>query len=119
MAMRRTPGSGDERSGGAAQLVGPEVAQQAHPAWCDFDAPGALGGVEHYSRLFVWRSSYLSEVVVVGWLRRICYADGGEETPAVVLQVDNPDHPGEIALAAEDLDSLAEHLLSLRGGLRD
>ena len=114
--MRQIPGSNDRRAGGAAQLLGLAGAH-AHPAWCDFDAPGALGGVEHYSRFLQWRPSYLSEVVVIGWLRRIRYADGGEETPAVVLHVDNPDHPGEIALTEEDLSSLAEHLLSLRDGL--
>ena len=40
---------------------------------------------------------------MIGWLRRILYADGSEETPAVVLHVDNPEHPGEIALTGEDL----------------
>ena len=56
---------------------------------------------------------------MIGWLRRIRYPDGSEETPAVVLHVDNPEHPGEIALTGEDLSALAEHLLSLRSTLGD
>ncbi|MDT7741184.1 MAG: hypothetical protein QOE59_262 [Actinomycetota bacterium] len=117
--MREVPGSNDRGAVGAAQVLGQDVADQPHPAWCEFDAPSALGGVEHYSRLLHWRPAYLPHVVVTGWLRRIRYADGSEETPAVVLQVDNPEHPGEIALTGEDLGSLAEHLLALRGALRE
>jgi hypothetical protein len=97
----------------------PGAKEQPHPTWCQFDAPGALGGVEHYSRLLVWRPTYHSEVVVLGWLRSVRYPDGSEETPAVALQVDNPEHPGEIALSQEDLASLAEHLQSLRRALGD
>jgi hypothetical protein len=59
----------------------------------------------------------LSEVAVIGWLRQDCYDDGSEETPAVVLHIDNSEHPGEIALTGDDLASLAEHLLSLRSKL--
>jgi hypothetical protein len=59
----------------------------------------------------------VADVVVTGWLRRVRYADGSEETPAVVLEVDNPEHPGELALTGEDLGSLAEHLLALRRAL--
>ena len=115
--MREIPESGDRGAVGAAQVLGEEAADQSHPAWCEFDAPGALGGVEHCSRLLHWRPTYLADVVVTGWLRHVRYADGSEETPAVVLEVDNPEHPGEIALTGEDLGSLAEHLLTLRGTL--
>jgi hypothetical protein len=117
--MRKCPGSDNAQAVSATQVLGQEGADQTHPTWCDFDAPGSLGGVEHYSRLLLWRPTYLPEVAVVGWLRRICYPDGSEETPAVVLQIENPEHPGEIALTGEDLASLAEHLLSLRGTLGD
>jgi hypothetical protein len=117
--MREIPGSDDRGAVGAAQVLGQEVADQAHPAWCEFDAPGALGGIEHHSRLLHWRPTYLPDVLVTGWLRHVRYADGSEETPAVVLEVDNPEHPGEIALTGEDLGSLAEHLLALRGTLRE
>ena len=108
----------DARAVSAAEVLGQE-ADQAHPTWCDFDAPGDLGGVEHYSRLLLWRPTYLSDVVVIGWLRHVSYPDGSEDTPAVVLQVDNPEHPGEIALTGEDLGSRADHLLSLRDTLND
>jgi hypothetical protein len=108
----------DSQAVAAAEVLGEEAADPLHPAWCEFDAPGDLGGTEHYSRLLHWRPTYLSDVVVTGWLRRIRYADGSEETPAVVLQVDNPEHPGEIALTGDDLGALAEHLLALRATLR-
>jgi hypothetical protein len=117
--MREIPGSDDRGAVGAAQVLGQEVADEGHRAWCEFHAPGALGGIEHYSRLLHWRPTYLADVVVTGWLRRVRYADGSEETPAVVLEVDNPEHPGELALTGEDLGSLAEHLLALRGALRE
>ena len=58
-------------------------------------------------------------LLLTGGLRRVHYADGSEETPAVVLEVDNPENPGELALTGEDLGSLAEHLLALRGMLRE
>jgi hypothetical protein len=119
MAMRRDHGVDDGRGVSAAQVAGQEATGQAHPTWCDFDAPGSLGGVEHYSRLLLWRPTYLPEVTLLGWLRRVSYPDGSEETPAVVLQIENPEQSGEIALTAEDLASLAEHLLSLRGTLGD
>jgi hypothetical protein len=116
--MREIPGSDGRGPMAAAQVLGQEMAHQTHPAWCEFDEPGPLGGTEHYSRLLHWRPTYLPDVVVTGWLRRVRYADGSEETPAVVLEVDNPEHPGEFALTGEDLGSLAEHLLALRGMLR-
>jgi hypothetical protein len=109
----------DSQAVAAAQVLREEAADPSHPAWCEFDAPGDLGGVEHYSRLLHWRPTYLPDVVVTGWLRRIRYADGSEETPAVVLEVDNPENPGELPLTGEDLGSLAEQLLTLRGMLRE
>ena len=45
------------------------------------------------------------------------FVDHFEETPVVVLQVDNPDQPGEIGMTAEDLASLADRLLALRQDL--
>ena len=117
--MREIPDSDDRGPTGGAQVLGPQVADQPLPAWCEFTAPGPLGGVELCSRLLHWRPTYLSDVVVTGWLRRIRYADGSEETPAVVLAVDNPEAPGELALTGEDLGALAEHLLALRATLRE
>ena len=116
--MRETPRSDGRGAVGAARTLGHETDDRAHPAWCEFHAVGALGGVEHYSRLLHWRPTYLSDVVVTGWLRHVRYPDGSEETPAVVLEVDNSEHPGEIALSGDDLASLAEHLLTLRSTLR-
>jgi hypothetical protein len=107
----------DGQAVAAARVPGQDATDPSHPTWCQFDAPGDLGGVEHHSRLLPWRSTYLSGVVVTGWLRRVRYEDGSEETPAVVLEVDNPEHPGEIALSADDLGSLAEHLMALRAAL--
>ncbi len=108
----------DEAGSAAAQVLG-DVGSAGHPAWCDFDRPGALGGVEHLSGLFEWRPTYMSEVAVTGWLRGVCYSDSTEETPVVVLQVDNAEQPGEIGMNAEDLASLAERLLVLRRTLLD
>ncbi|MFC5062984.1 hypothetical protein [Actinomycetospora atypica] len=116
--MREISGSYDGGAVGAARPVDHETDDRTHPPWCEFHAAGPVGGVEHYSRLLHWRPTYMSDVVVTGWLRRIRYADGSEETPTVVLEVDNAEHPGEIALSGEDLGSLAEHLLTLRGTLR-
>ena len=115
--MRQIPGSELIRPVAPAPDSDQEAMSGAHPAWCQFDAPGALGGIEHSSRLLPWSPTYLSEVAVIGWLRHACYDDGSEETPAVALHIDNPEHPGEIALTGEDLASLAEHLLSLRRAL--
>jgi hypothetical protein len=59
----------------------------------------------------------MSDVAVIGWLRHVSYPDGSEETPVVVLQVDNPEQPGEIGMTADDLASLADRLLALRQDL--
>src|SRR5690349_8858429 len=96
--VRELSGSEDRGSVGAAPVLGQEMEGRSHPAWCEFDAPGPVGGTEHCSRLLHWRPDYLPDVVVTGWLRGVRYADGSEETPAVVLEIDNPEHPGEVAL---------------------
>ena len=111
--MSQSPGP-DETGSAAAQAVGDEASTTGHPPWCQFEGPGALGGVEHLSGLFEWHPSYMSDVAVTAWLRRVSYSDSSEETPVVVLQVDNPEQPGEIGMTAEDLASLAERLLVLR-----
>jgi hypothetical protein len=108
----------DEPGSTAARVLG-EGAAPGHPTWCEFDGPGALGGVEHLSGLFEWRPSYMSEVAVTAWLRHVSYSDASEETPVVVLQVDNPEQPGEVGMTADDLASLAERLLVLRRTLLD
>ena len=104
----------DEARSAAAQVLGDDADSAGHPTWCEFDRPGVLGGVEHTSVLFEWRPTYMSDVAVTGWLRRVCYSDSSEETPVVVLQVDNPEQPGEIGMTTEDLASLVERLLVLR-----
>jgi hypothetical protein len=114
--MREGPGP-DEVGPVAAPVS--DDAGPGHPSWCEFDGPGALGGVEHLSGLHEWRPTYMADVAVTSWLRRVTYADSSEETPVVVLQVDNPEQPGEIGMTAEDLAALAERLLVLRRTLLD
>lgn len=115
--MGQIPRSDNMRSAPPAPALDQEAGRRAHPAWCHFDAAGPLGGIEHSSRLLPWSPTYMAEVAVIGWLRHDCYDDGSEETPAVVLHIDNSENPGEIALTGDDLASLAEHLLSLRRDL--
>ncbi len=117
MATEAGPDEGGPSS--AARAVDTEILPEHHPAWCQFDRPGALGGVEHVSRPIEWRPTYMSDVAVTGWLRHVSYPDGSEETPVVVLQVDNPELPGEIGMTVEDLASLAERLMKLRQTLLD
>jgi hypothetical protein len=117
MSAMESPGP-DEPGSTAARILG-EGAAPGHPTWCEFDGPGALGGVEHLSGLFEWRPSYMSEIAVTAWLRHVSYSDASEETPVVVLQVDNPEQPGEVGMTADDLASLAERLLVLRRTLLD
>jgi hypothetical protein len=101
----------------AARALDTDSRPGAHPVWCEYDRPGALGGVEHVSGPLEWHPTYMSDVAVIGWLRHVSYPDGSEETPVVVLQVDNPEQPGEIGMTAEDLASLADRLLALRQDL--
>jgi len=91
--------------------------RRRHPVWCKNDRPGALAGVEHVSGTLEWHPTYMSDVAVTGWLRHVSYLDGSEETPVVILQVDNPEQPGEIGMTVDDLASLAERLLALRQDL--
>jgi hypothetical protein len=104
----------NEAGSAAAQVLRDEAGSAGHPKWCEFDRPGVLGGVEHLSEIFEWRPTYMSDVAVTGRLRRVRYSESSEETPVVLLQVDNPEQPGEIGMTAEDLASLAERLLVLR-----
>ena len=118
--MSTRPRWGDDRtSSSAARALGTQASPERHPAWCQFDRPGALGGVEHVSGLFEWHPTYMPDVAVIAWLRRVSYSDGSEETPVIVLQVDNPEQPGEIGATADDLASLSERLMMLRRTLLD
>ncbi|HSK57766.1 MAG TPA: hypothetical protein VK935_01810 [Actinomycetospora sp.] len=86
--------------------------------WCD--RPGGEGGPgesDHGAEVLEWRSGYQHEVAVVARLRHVSCPDGCEETPAVVLRIDNADQAGEIAMTAEDLSSMVSGLLGLRAML--
>ena len=117
--MRTGNGSDEGGRSPAAGALDRATSPDRHPGWCQFDRPSALGGIEHVSGLVEWHPTYMSDVAVTGWLRSVSYSDGSEETPVVVLQVDNPEQPGEIGMTADDLASLAERLLMLRRTLLD
>lgn len=69
---------------------------------------------DHGAEVLEWRPGYQHEVAVVARLRHVCCPGGCEETPAVVLRIDNADHAGEIAMTAEDLSSMVNGLIGLR-----
>lgn len=69
---------------------------------------------DHGAEVLEWRSGYQHEVAVVASVRHVCCPGGCEETPAVVLRIDNADHAGEIAMTAEDLSSMVDGLIGLR-----
>jgi hypothetical protein len=75
------------------------------------DGPGES---DHGAEVLEWRSGYQHEVAVVAHLRHVSCPGGCEETPAVVLRIDNADHAGEIAMTAEDLSSMVSGLIGLR-----
>ncbi|MDF2975367.1 MAG: hypothetical protein K0S40_95 [Actinomycetospora sp.] len=68
---------------------------------------------DHGAEVLEWRPGYQHEVVVVASVRHVCCPGGCEETPAVVLRIDNPDHAGEIAMTAEDLSGMVDGLIGL------
>ena len=72
---------------------------------------------DHGAEVMEWRPRYQHEVVVVARLRHVRCPRGCEETPAVVLRIDNADHAGEIAMTADDLSSMVSGLLDLRAML--
>jgi hypothetical protein len=74
-------------------------------------------GGDHGASAPEWRPTYQHEVAVRARLRHVSCPSGCEETPAVVLRVDNADNAGEIAMTAGDLSSVIDHLLGLRGAL--
>jgi hypothetical protein len=115
--MSTQPETDETGTFSAARALDLESRSGTHPGWCRFERPGALGGVEHVSGPVEWHPTYMSDVAVIGWLRHVSYPDGTEETPVVVLQVDNPEQPGEFGMTAEDLASLADRLLALRADL--
>lgn len=81
------------------------------------DGDGDLGGSDHGADVTVWHPVYQHEVTVVARLRHVSCPDGCEETPAVVLRIDNADNPGEIAMTADDVSALIEGLVALRRSL--
>ena len=86
-------------------------------AWMRSEGGDELSGRDHGSDLLVWRPGYQHEVAVVARLRHVACPDGCRETPAVVLRIDNADHPGEVAMTADDVSALVEGLLGLRRAL--
>jgi hypothetical protein len=72
---------------------------------------------DHGAEVLEWRPDYQHEVAVVARVRHVCCPGGCEETPAVVLRIDNADHAGEIAMSAEDLSSMVSGLIDLRAML--
>jgi hypothetical protein len=68
---------------------------------------------DHGAEVLEWRPDYQHEVVVAARLRHVCCPGDCEETPVVVLRIDNPDHAGEIAMTAEDLASMVDGLIGL------
>jgi hypothetical protein len=81
------------------------------------DGDGDLGGSDHGADVTVWHPAYQHEVTVVARLRHVSCPAGCDETPAVVLRVDNADNPGEIAMTADDVSALIEGLVALRRSL--
>ena len=81
------------------------------------DGHGDPSGSDHGAEVTVWHPAYQHEVAVVARLRHVSCPDGCEETPAVVLRIDNTDNPGEIAMAADDVSAMIEGLIGLRRSL--
>lgn len=89
----------------------------AHPEWCACDGAADFDGVEHASRVHRWRPSYEHEVAIVDLLHRVDYRDGDAEIAAATVRIDNSSQPGEVAMAADDLTTFVDRLLSLRADL--
>jgi hypothetical protein len=81
------------------------------------DGSGDLVGSDHGVDVTTWRPAYQHEVALVARLRHVACPDGCEETPAVVLRIDNADNPGEIAMTADDVSAVIESLVALRRSL--
>jgi hypothetical protein len=93
------------------------TAPDAHPGWCARDVTAEFDGTEHVSRRHQWRPVYEHEAAIVDELRQVVYADGGAETPAAIVRIDNPGNPGEVAMTADDLAAFVAHLANLRTAL--
>lgn len=85
--------------------------------WQAASGEGESGEGDHGAEVLEWHPGYQHEVAVVARLRHVACPGGCEETPAVVLRIDNADHSGEIAMTAEDLSSMVSGLLGLRHAL--
>jgi hypothetical protein len=112
--------SAQERGGPvAAGRSGPLRGVAAAPAQRWHLAVGESGSGEgdHGAEVLEWHPGYQHEVAVVARLRHVACPGGCEETPAVVLRVDNADHAGEVAMTADDLSSMVSGLLGLRHAL--
>ncbi len=88
-----------------------------HPEWCAGDVTAEFDGTDHVSPVRRWRPAYDHEVAVVHELHQVVYPDGGAETPAAIVHIDNPANPGEIAMTADDVIAFVGHLSSLREAL--
>lgn len=88
-----------------------------HPDWCAGDVTAEFDGTEHVSRPHSWRPAYEHEAAIVDVLRQVVYPDGGAEIPAAIVRIDNPGNPGEVAMTADDVVALVDHLALLRTAL--
>jgi hypothetical protein len=105
--MTETPG-GAEDGPGPAEVDG---------RWRRADTDGDLGGSDHGSDVTAWHPVYQHESAVVARLRHVACPEWCQETPALVLRIDNVDQPGEIAMTADDVSAMIEGLLGLRRAL--
>ncbi|WP_433786748.1 hypothetical protein ACQPX6_08090 [Actinomycetospora sp. CA-101289] len=103
----------------AAGRSGPlrDVTTASGHRWHQASGEGGSGEGDHGAEVLEWHPGYQHEVAVVARLRHVACPGGCEETPAVVLRIDNADHAGEIAMTAEDLSSMVNGLLGLRHAL--
>jgi hypothetical protein len=85
--------------------------------WSRFDGVDDQSGSDHGMDVTAWHPAYQHEVAVVARLRHVSCPDDCEETPAVVLRIDNADNPGEIAMTADDVSAMIEGLVGLRRSL--
>jgi hypothetical protein len=116
--MART-GGGDEGGPGVDGRSAPlsAVPFDADHRRSQSDGDGDLIGSDHGADVTVWHPVYQHEVAVVARLRHVSCPDGCDETPAVVLRIDNADDPGEIAMTADDVSAMIEGLVDLRRSL--
>ena len=85
--------------------------------WSRSDGSDDQSGSDHGMDVTAWHPAYQHEVAVVARLRHVSCPDDCDETPAVVLRIDNVDNPGEIAMTADDVSAMIDGLVGLRRSL--